>query len=233
MSNPIKSLKSEPKVKRIIHELNFDFEHPHWAFTSSSQGGAASGDNDFFLVKQNFTDELPSEEESSILKEIGEEFVAIEKSAVTNKNTPSTSADAEAVKAGDDTKNELGIKQNMSDNTDDKDVKIAELQKSLAIRDIKDDLSKYGLDAEVVKSLSEVLVGHEQTIKPIVESVIKSFQDKVADLTKAVKTSEPNELAKALSREEGYDASGTEKQNDGSLLTKAMAAATPKNGDSK
>ena len=69
------------KAKRKLSGIHFDWDNPELSYTTPSQGGAASGLNDAFILKANKAEfEDLDGEQLSILKQIGEEFTPLQKS---------------------------------------------------------------------------------------------------------------------------------------------------------
>ena len=158
--------------KRKLSDITFDFTGAHLAYTDASQGGAASGYNDPILLKA-VSPEV-SIEQLTILKEIDEELTPLDKNkgvsgsdnaeqlnaSDSNTNTPSTSAQAEAVMAGDDKKVLEGKQKAMSEQ--DEMIKalqeqVAKMARETAIEKAKNSLHKYALEAELAQSLAEAL----------------------------------------------------------------------------
>jgi len=191
--------------KRKLSDITFDFTGAHLAYTDASQGGAASGYNDPILLKASSLD--MSQEQLTILKEIDEELTPLDKNkgvscsdnaeqlnaSDSNQNTPSTSAQAEAVMAGDDKKIQEGKQKAMSEQ--DEMIKalqeqVAAMARETAVEKAKNTLHKYSFDSELNDGLAEAFASLSDVSKAAVTKAFDLFVSQVeaksADLTKAL-----------------------------------------------
>ena len=187
------------KKKRTLTKWTFDFKGAHLAYTDASVGGAASGYNSPILLKSNALKATP--EILEIIKDLEEELTPLDKTLGVsnadngNQNTPSTSASAEAVMAGDDKKDLEGKEKVMSE----QDSLVKSLQEQVAkmafenaVEKSKNVLSKYSLSVDLVEPLAKALASlsdesKDAFVKALDElsSAISAKADEVAELTKA------------------------------------------------
>lgn len=201
LTKDLSDIQSQPEATRQLVGVNFDWDHPELTYTSPSQGGAASLKNEAYEInkaKKATIDDL-DEEQANILKDIGEEFVSLEKHlGVDNNQTPSSSAEA---KVGED--NQVNKGTNMTDVTREE---FEALQKALAVSEAVNALSGYGFEADINKAVAGAIAGLDAEGQ---EAVTKAFDALVArteaavEKAKEVKPEEESELSKALSEEAG------------------------------
>jgi hypothetical protein len=199
---------------RVISDFIFTHKAAHYAYTSWSQGGAASKLNEPVAIMKS--KQILSEDENKILEDIGEEYTeldkakkAISESAV--ETAPSTS-EVEALDAGVDNQTEnkghqMSIEQ---------DPKYLEMVKKLNAMEIKEDLLPFNLEKSVASkaatAMAELTVEQRADIIATFE-VIKSAGDaKVAelesaneDLNKSLSSKQDleNPVAALLNKEQG------------------------------
>jgi len=145
-ASDLASLQTERKATRELIGTHFDWDNPELTYTSRAQGGAAHMQNDVLDItkakKAKVEDLLDGE--VAILKEIGEEFISLEKHlGEDNKQTPSSSAIA---RVGEE--NPIVTKGNPMTDTVTREEFVA-LQKALAVSKAENALSSYGFDAEL------------------------------------------------------------------------------------
>jgi len=195
--NFLEEFKVAKRKSRVIKDFIFTHKAAHIAFTTPSQGGAASLHNEYYdpeiLMKAKV---MPDKEQEALLEEFGElaelrELAKAKKEAESlDKETPSTSVDAEAQDAGVDTVNEIG----QSQMSEDLQKKVEELEKRLAnvlaATELEKSLKKYALEEATASSLAQALVSVTAESK---EVILKSF-----DAILAVKDAEVAEVKSAL-----------------------------------
>jgi hypothetical protein len=216
----LKTIQSQPEAKRILKGVNFDWDHPEVTYTTPSQGGAASLKNDAYIFKAaKATKEDLDESQESILKQIGEKFITLEKSEADNNQTPSSSAEA---KVGED--NQVTKGKNMTDVTREE---FEALQKALAVSQAVNALSGYNFETDVNKAVAGAIAGLDAEGQ---EAVTKAFDALVArteaEVEKAVAAKpveEESELSKALSEEAGAGGE-VEEEVEKSLAQRAIDA---------
>lgn len=191
--NNLYSIKSEPKKKRILKKVRFDFKGAHLAYTDLSQGGAASLKNNPYLLKANEINKDLTEEQLRILEEIGEELTPLDKN---NGNVDKSN------KEEDDMSKEL-LEE------------LQDLKKQLAVKENKEVLSKYKFTDEILEAVAKSFANMEDTE---IEAVEKAFSALVEVTEQAVKLAkedveknlntdknDDNPLQKALAKEEGHE----------------------------
>lgn len=222
-ADKLKELQSSRTPSREIIGTHFDWEHPELTYTSRAQGGASHMQNEILNVtkakKASKGDLL--DEEISILKEIGEEFISLEKHlGEDNANTPSS--DSTDGNLGEDNLPEEGINKTMSDNTVTREEFVA-LQKALAVSKAELALNSYGFDTELNKALAESFASLKDT-----SSITAAFDaliargDEAVDKAKAEAPVQETDLQKALGNEAG-EAGEPEVEVEKSFLDKVMA----------
>lgn len=220
-------IQSQPEAKRILKGVHFDWDNPEVTYTTPSQGGAASLKNDAYLFKAaKATVEDLDESQESILKQIGEEFVTLEKSEDDNTQTPSSSAEA---KVGEETQVTKG--KNMTDVTREE---FEELQKALAVSEAVNSLSAYDFEADINKAAAGAIANLKSPEDK--EAVTKAFDALVArteaevEKAKATKPEEESELSKSLSEEAG-EGGESEETVEKTLAERARDAQDKIEGD--
>jgi len=208
-------LNSSAKKVRVIKEFIFTHKAAHIAFTSPSQGGAASLRNEYYqpemLMKSKI---LPDLEQEALLDEFGEleelrELAKAKLKAETlDSKAPSTSATAEALDAGVDNQNLNKGQDEMSEDLQKAMKQIEELQKQLATKDMKEAVAKYSLKDEEASSLASALVelkedGRTAVLKSLdsIKAKAEAKEKELADKVEALET-EKVDLAKALESKE-------------------------------
>ena len=218
------------KKKRTLTKWTFDFKGAHLAYTDASVGGAASGYNSPILLKSNALKATP--EILEIIKDLEEELTPLDKTlGVSNadngkQNTPSTSAHAEAVMAGDDKKVLEGKEKVMSE----QDLDAAKAAQDAVIKRLEDQVSalllanakekaknaiaKYNLSEDESEGLAKALAvlpedAKEGVVKAL-DSLVAKVAEKEIEVAKAKETASPqDEIVKAaqkeLSQEAGHD----------------------------
>ncbi len=216
--------------KNTLTKLSFDFKGAHLAYTDVSVGGAASGYNSPILLKSNALKATP--EILEIIKDLEEELTPLDKTlGVSNadngkQNTPSTSAHAEAVMAGDDKKVLEGKEKVMSE----QDLDAAKAAQDAVIKRLEDQVSalllanakekaknaiaKYNLTEDESEGLAKALAvlpedAKEGVVKAL-DSLVAKVAEKEIEVAKAKETASPqDEIVKAaqkeLSQEAGHD----------------------------
>ncbi len=160
MEEKVKNSGSDDEIS-YLSEFTFMFDGGHLAYTSASQGGAASMKNEYYLTKSLNKSDL-SELELTILEEIDEEFSPLSKSAV-----PTKEGDAAITKEKD------GI-NNMSEKEKELEAQILELTKKL---------EKTERDS-LVSNFSEVGFEGDQAGK-LADACLSLNEDNRAEITKA------------------------------------------------
>lgn len=230
LTKELSDIQSQPEATRQIEGVNFDWDHPELTYTSPSQGGAASLKNDAYNISKAKKAKIEDldDEQAGILKDIGEEFVSLEKHlGVDNNQTPSSSAEA---KVGED--NPVNKGTNMTDVTREE---FEALQKALAVSQAVNALSGYDFEADVNKAVAGAIANLDTEDK---EAITKAFDALVArgvaDVEKAVAAKPAEEaesdLSKALSEEAG-DGGEVEAPVEKSLAERAIDAQAKIQGD--
>ena len=210
IAKDLSSIQSKVEPTHIIKGAHFDWDHPELTYTSPSQGGAASLKNDAYQLnkaKKAVEADLDSEQ-AQILKDIGEEFISLEKHLGTDNNqTPSPSADAE-VKVGEEPQVTKGS-NDMSENTVTRE-EFQELQKALAVSKAVNSIAGYSFETEINKDLAEAIASLSDENKEAVNKALdvlvtrgKEAIDKAIEKSKTEKVEDENELSKSLSEEVG------------------------------
>jgi hypothetical protein len=223
LTKDLSDIQSAPEATRQLVGVNFDWAHPELTYTSPSQGGAASLKNDAYQItkaKKAVIEDL-DDEQAMILKEIGEEFISLEKHlGEDDKQAPSSLATA---RAGED--NPITKGTNMTDVTR---AEFEALQKALAVSQAVNSLSGYTFEAEVNKAAANALA---DLSAEGVEAITKAFDALVArgeaevEKAKAAAPEVENELSKALSQEVG-EGGEVEEEVEKSLAERAIDAQT-------
>lgn len=206
------TLKSERKKKRVLKKVHFDFKGAHLAYTDGSQGFAASMKNEPYLLKSSDVDLELTDEQESILAEIGEESTPLEKKL---SNGDDNNAPSSLSKDGEDNlekqEEDQMSEQISKELVESLEQKIADLEKANAVIKAENLLTGYGFEAELNKGLAEALADLNDEAG---EFVIKAMNELVARseaaVEKAVESSkqkeqEDNPLAKALEEEAGHE----------------------------
>lgn len=205
LTKDLSSIQSKPEATRQLVGVHFDWDHPELTYTSPSQGGAASLKNDAYQLskaKKAKVEDL-DDEQAAILKEIGEEFISLEKHlGADNDKTPSSSSEDVD---GEETLNiTKGTDDTMSDQTLER---IAQLEKALAVSEATNSLTGYSFDAEVNKAVAGAIAKLETAEDK--DAITKAFDVLVARSEEAVEKAkkaaptEGDDLAKSLSEEVG------------------------------
>lgn len=158
------------------------------------------------------------DEEVSILKEIGEEFISLEKHlGEDNKKTPSSSATA---RVGEDNPiDKQGNESTMSDDTVTRKEFVA-LQKALKVSQAENALMSYGFDAELNKSLATAIADLESAeVITQAFNVLVARGDEAVEKAKKAAPEAETDLQKALDAETG-DSGESETPLDKTLLDK-------------
>lgn len=216
----LESIKSEPKAKRIIHSVSFDFSGAEVSYTDASQGGAASGMDDPILLKakQPAKEDLTAEQ-VALLEAVGEEFNPLVKQKINTQARSSSSEDVD----GEETKMTKGKEKPMSD---DKTLeRIAQLEKALAVSEAVNGLSKYEFESEVIKTVSNAIADLSDEGK---EAITKAFDilvargaealEKAAENAKEEEQEGKTELQKSLETEAGHG-----DEAEGEVVEKSLA----------
>lgn len=224
LTKDLSTIQSAPEATRELIGVHFDWEHPELTYTSPSQGGAASLKNEAYEIskaKKAIESDLDTEQ-ASILKEIGETFVSLEKHlGKTDTNAPST-VNTDGL-TGDETNLNKGIK--MTDNMVTRD-EFETLQKALAVSQAENSITGYAFDAEINKAVAGAIATLTTEDK---EVVVKAFDALVArtdaEITKAkeAKPEAETELSKALESEAGIEGE-SETPVEKSLAQRAIEA---------
>lgn len=182
--NPLESIQSDKKIKRILKGINFDWPNPEITLTDPSSGGACSLKNEIIIEKSM---QPINETQQAILDEIEEEFTPIAKQLKDAEDVDNTSV------------NET---QKETDMSVEKDQEIAELKKQLRKVDVAKAFAQYEL-GEVEADLVEIASGMENY-----SALTKAFDVLVAKtevaVTKAKEEITPeNPVLKSMSEEQG------------------------------
>ena len=172
--NELGSIKKTKKV-RYLQDVHFDFEGAHIALTSK---GAASMKDEPYLLKSL---EVEVKKESEESEELSEDNTGVTQQ---NEETKGTDMSDEALQKALD--------------------KIAELERINKSQTLKSEvLAGYGFEAEVEKGLVDLMVGLDDTTA-ITKALDALVAVKDEAITKAKAEVQPeNEIAKALSEEQG------------------------------
>lgn len=153
-------MKTNKNTKRKLKDITFDFKGAHLAYTDASQGGAASGYNEPYLLKSLSLE--ATTEQLAIIEDIGEELTPLDKTVSKNAVVeegangsviaePSIQESPENLTAG--VNNEV-IKGNSMSEQDEiikaLQEQVEQLTLAAAIEKSKNALSKYTFDNEVM-----------------------------------------------------------------------------------
>tara|TARA_R110000765_G_scaffold13543_1_gene40518 strand:+ start:183 stop:830 length:648 start_codon:yes stop_codon:yes gene_type:complete len=178
------NLKTQPEAKRLLKGVHFDFTGAEITYTNGT--GACSGHNDMVLAK-SVDDSTPlTEEQQSILDQIGTEFTPLKKEV---GNTRETNQNPEG--------NELDMSVELQKQLDDQAKLIATMARDNGIMKAQADLGLFELDAEIEKELAEAMVDGGNG-----EAVLKALTAVKAAIPEA-KVEVENPVAKALLVEKG------------------------------
>lgn len=221
MSN-LDTIKEKNKVKRVLKDISFDFTGAHLAYTEASQGGAASGKNEPYLLKATDIDKL-TDEQKEILAAIGEEPIALDKDLKSGENTPSSSVEETQ---GEDENLNKGKEKDMSDNTENLQKEVAALKFDLAVEKAKGQISKFNLPTEIVEGLAKSLASLEDNTSVVkaLDHLQASAQEAVEKAATLEKEKEQNttELQKSLDQEQGNE-EHIDNASEPTLVEKAIA----------
>lgn len=184
-SNELDELKSQPKIKRILKGLHFDWPNPHLSLTDPSKGGACSMLNDIIVEKSML--EI-NETQQAILDEIKEEFVPILKELGTS-TTSVTKTNEEG--------NETDMSVELQKQLDVQAEELKELKRDNAVLKALKEVEQFGLDEVIQKELVAAMVDGEGS-----EAIVKALSA-VKAATPEAKVEVENPVAKALSEEAG------------------------------
>jgi hypothetical protein len=198
------NIKSEPKAKRNLKGVHFQFKGAHIAYTHGDQGGAASGYNEPVLLKASDINKKLTPSQQEILDEIGEEFTPLDKNLTVDTNTPSSTT----VDLGEDNKNDKGNTELMSDNAEILK-KLEQLEQDNKILKAEKVLAAYSFDGDVKAGIAGAIADlNEDQVSFITKAFDSLIADKEEAVNKAkevVEKEEETELAKALKQEQGSD----------------------------
>ena len=201
----------EKEDHRELSDVNFRFRHAHIAYTDASQGGAASLYNDYLAIKgkamppsKDDIKRLLTKEQLEIVESLDEELTLLDKKKnpsnvnegqPSDTNTPSTSANAEAVMAGDDNTIHKGKQETMSDEL------VKQLQEQVetllyenAVKSAEFSLIKYAFDSETSSATAKAMAKLNDEGR---QSVIKAFDALVAAKEEIAKQVAEKEVALA------------------------------------
>lgn len=212
----IKGLMEDLKISKTPSRLLSDFilthKGAHVAYTSWSQGGAASEKNEPFMIVKAKEEVILSKEEQALIDEFEEDLTPLEKAKKlaeaksVEETAPSTSV-VEAQDAGVDNQN-LNKGQEMSD----QEKMIKALQLEVKAAKIEKSLNGYSLSSEVSEGLALAMASLEDAsvITKALDEVRAAKEAELAELSKAIETAkeekvaaEASELEKALTEEKG------------------------------
>lgn len=200
----LSSIQSTPQATRQLVGVHFDWEHPELTYTSPSQGGAASLKNEAYDInkaKKALVEDL-DDEQVSILKDIGEEFISLEKHLdPDNTQIPSSSSEE---KVGEETKIDKGTNP-MSENTVTRE-EFEVLEKALAVSQAVNGIAKYEFESEVNKAVAGAIATLSTEDKEAVEKAFDALVtrgDEALEKAKKAAPAEESELSKALGTESG------------------------------
>jgi len=199
----LSEIQTEPKAKRKLKGVNFQFKGAHIAYTSASDGGAASDLNEAILFKSENLNKALTQSQKDILEEIGEEFTPLDKSLTVDTHTPSSAT----VDSGEDNQNDKG-NDIMADNAEilkkleqlEQDNKILKAEKAIAAYEFDSELS-VGV-ASAIANLDEAQVAF---ITKAFDGLIADKVEAVTKAKEAVVMTEETELSKSLGKEQGND----------------------------
>ena len=166
----------------------------------------------------------------SILKEIGEEFVSLEKHLGDDNNqTPSSSSEG---KVGEETKVDKGNEKTMSENTVTRK-EFEELQKALAVSKAENALMSYGFDADLNKSLATAIANLEGDDAKAVTDAFDALIARGEEAVNKAKDAQPEgetDLQKALGEEAGEGGEPEQEEVEKSLIDRIMAEQDAEGG---
>jgi len=171
------------KKVRVLKDVHFDNEGSHLSYTTPEDGGAASLKNESYLLKKLNVEESDNQAHAC-------EDTPVDKSTETIIET----------KENEMTEVEKQLQK-----------QVAQMQHELAVRDAKDVLNKYGLDAELNKQVASAVATLEndkqEAIFKALDTLTDKLQEKEEEIKKASKAKSENPLAKALDEEVGSEGS--------------------------
>lgn len=233
-------MQASEEPTRLLSNFIMTHKAAHVAYTSPSQGGAASLKNEPFEIMKSKI--VLDDEQKELLEEFDEELTELEKAKLkaseVDSKAPSTSAEAEAQDAGVDNQT-VNKGQDMSDELKQE---IAELKKQLAAEKLEKSLAKYSLADEEASSLASALVeldeSQREAVTKALDSVVAAGVAKVealeaekAELSKSLENApkEENELLKKLEGEEGQESPVEPKAPTGTIAQRVSAKRQEKN----
>lgn len=212
ISKDLSEIQSKVEATHILKGVNFDWEHPELTYTSPSQGGAASLKNDAYQLnkaKKAVEADLDTEQ-AQIIKDIGEEFVSLEKHLKTdNTQTPSSSASAR-----DGEELEVITKGNPTMTNEKILERVAQLEKDLSVSKAVNSIAVYSFETELNKAVAGAIATLSAEDKEVIQ---KAFDTLVATGVEAV--------------EKAVEKAGKSKPEDESELTKALAEEAGAEGE--
>lgn len=203
----LQKLQGSPTATRELKGIHFDWDYPELTYTSPSQGGAASLKNDAYIIDkaQKAKIEDLDEDQLSILKRLGEEFISLEKHLGVDKTiTPSSEGLGE-------NNNETGTKT-MSDQTQVELLKqLAELKRDNNIMKAQKTIEGFGFDADLGEGIAGVLADLDKDNQAIITKALAQVKtsgeealDKAVEKAKTeAKPEADTDLQKALDAEAG------------------------------
>ena len=207
-SDELAKLQSSPEAVREIKGINFDWDHPELTYTSPSQGGAASMKNDAYLIdkakKAKFED--LDEDQLSIIEQIGEEFVSLDKTLGDDTKTPSLEEGIEG-----ETIDKTGTTDMSEQAHKDLLKELGELRKENAINKAHKDLVAHELGDELSDGVAAVYAELDKDAQAVISKAFAHIKaagveslDKAVAAAKVVAAPEAEtELQKALDAEAG------------------------------
>jgi hypothetical protein len=239
----LSTIASEPKAKRSLKGVNFDFVGAHLAYTDISQGGAASLLNEPYLLKADELEKssILSEEQKAILDKIGEESTPLDKSAMTlaidgeilegqdlkdsklSKEASSSSSPVVGEVAGEELENS---NQETTEKSTVMDQDILDMQKELAgvktqlaVSKAQNEIRGFEFEAEIEKGLAQAIASLDDEAKDFVIKALDTLKAQSVESKEALDKAKEQALAEgdnALAKALGEEA-GHEEAEEGPL----------------
>jgi hypothetical protein len=209
LNKDLSEIQTKVEPTHILKGVHFDWDHPELTYTSNSQGGAASLKNEAYEInkaKKAVESDLDTEQ-VQILKDIGEEFISLEKHLGTGNNPTPSSSSTEASNEGETlvTKGSKDMSENMVTRKE-----FVELQKALAVEKAVNSIAGYTFDTEINKAIAGAIAslntdGQEAIMKAFDALVTRGTEavEKAVEKSNAEAKPEESELNKALETEVG------------------------------
>lgn len=210
----LEDLDMSETPRRLISDFILTHKAAHYAYTSWSQGGAASKQNEPISIMKS-TVSL-AEDEQLILKDIDEEYMELDKAKKLTSDSTVEPAPSTPIQGAQDAGVDNQTINKGHDMSVEQDPKYLELEKKFKAMEIKEDLLPFNLEKSVATDIATAMA--DLTVEGC-QAIVKGFEAIVAeaktqvdaltlekeDLTKSLATSSPegNPLLDELNKELG------------------------------